>query len=294
MQGGGNTMSQELTNKAMLVRLSISQWTAKKYDKKVSKEVAAQYGTAQDRGRYNKVLVAKAELERISKAAGAARTFHYQQTLPWSDDGARILPSANYLHYTQEMRELHSEFEKAVSTFIDNYPSLVADARWQLNGLFNQEDYPPEHRIGRKFAIAVTVDPLPAAADFRVDLQGDEVARIKADIEARSKQATTAAMADLWTRLHDVVSKMAERLGTKDAIFRDSLVENVNELVDLLPRLNLTGDARLDAMRQEVVHKLTRYDAQTLRDSTVARTETARAAEDILQAMSGYCDMKAA
>jgi hypothetical protein len=293
-QIGGNTMSQELTNKAMLVRLSISQWTAKKYDKKVSKEVAEKYGTEQDRGRYNKVLVAKAELERINKAAGAARTFHYQQTLPWSDDGARILPSANYLNYTQQMRELHGEFEKAVATFIDNYPSLVADARWQLNGLFNPDDYPALNRIGRKFSIDVTVDPLPTATDFRVDLNLDEVARIRKDIEARSTAATETAMADLWTRLHDVVSKMAERLGTKDAIFRDSLVDNVAELVDLLPRLNLTGDARLDAMRREVADKLLVYEPETLRKDGGARKETARAAEDILAAMSGYCDVKAA
>jgi hypothetical protein len=287
-------MSQELTNKAMLVRLSISQWTAKKYDKKVSKEVADKYGTDQERGRYNKVLVAKAELEKINKAASAARTFHYEQTLPWQDDGARILPSANYMHYTQAMRELRREFENAVSTFIDNYSSLVDDARWQLNGLFNANDYPALNRIGKKFAFEVKVDPMPTAADFRVDLQATEVDRIRQEIEHRATQATNEAMQDLWNRLHDVVSKMAERLGTKDAIFRDSLVENVHDLVDLLPRLNLTGDARLEALRQEVAAKLTRHGPQTLRENRQARRETARAAEDILQAMAGYCDVKAA
>ena len=122
----------------------------------------------------------------------------------------------------------------------------------------------------------------------------DEVARIRKDIEARSTAATETAMADLWTRLHDVVSKMAERLGTKDAIFRDSLVDNVAELVDLLPRLNLTGDARLDAMRREVADKLLVYEPETLRKDGGARKETARAAEDILAAMSGYCEVKAA
>jgi hypothetical protein len=101
-------------------------------------------------------------------------------------------------------------------------------------------------------------------------------------------------MEDCWTRLHGVVSSMAERLSDPEKIFRDSLVENVVELVDLLPRLNLTGDSRLEDMRQVVAKKLTRHDPQTLRENQHVRKETAKAAEDILQAMAGYCDVKAA
>ena len=281
-------MAQELQDKAMLVKLSISQWTAKKLDKKVTAEVARNYGTDEDRGRYNKVLIAKGELDKITKAVSAARAFHYANTLPWGDDGSRILPSANYLAYAQAMAKLRNDFDLAVETFVANYPDLVDQARRELNGLFRVEDYPSYSRIKAKFSFQVGIDPIPSAADFRVQLQDADVERIRQDIQTRAEAAQQDAVQDLWNRLHDVVSRMAERLGTPYAIFRDSLVGNVSELCDLLPRLNLTGDPQLETMRREVADKLTKHDPQTLRDNQYARKDTAKAAEDILTAMAGY------
>lgn len=65
--------SAALANKAMQVRLSISQWSARKYDRKVSSEVASKYNTDNDAGRYNKVLIAKDAIVKIQKIANAAR-----------------------------------------------------------------------------------------------------------------------------------------------------------------------------------------------------------------------------
>ena len=281
-------MASNLSDKAMLVKLSISKWSARKHDKKVSREVAASHGTAEDRGRYNKVLVAKEALQAIQKAESAARTYHYDNTLPWKDDGARILPSANYLPYTQEMRELKAEFDCQVTEFLANYPSLLSQARYDLNGLFNEADYPDGFKIQKKFSFDMEIDPMPTAADFRVNLQSDEVGRIRDEIEVRLNRAQDDAMRDLFTRVYDVVRHMADKLGTPDAIFRDSLVTNVQDLVDLLPRLNLTGDPKLDALRDEVADKLLGYGAEDLRRNQFARKETAQAAQDILAAMAGY------
>ena len=41
----------DLTSRAMLVELQVSQWTARKYDRKVSNEVAEQQGAEHDMGR---------------------------------------------------------------------------------------------------------------------------------------------------------------------------------------------------------------------------------------------------
>jgi hypothetical protein len=287
-------MSTILSEKAMLAKLSISKWSARKHDKSVSQEVARNHGTDQDRGRFNKVLVAQEALKAIQKADGAARTYHYTNTLPWKDDGARILPASNYMEYTAEMRRLKSEFEAAVNDFFYAYPALIEQARYDLNGLFNSEDYPSADRIGRKFGFEVEVDPLPTALDFRVELQREEVARIRERIEERLQAAQTLAMGDLFTRLYDVVKHAAEKLNDKTAIFRDSLITNIQDLVDLLPRLNLTDDPRLETLRQEVSAKLLGYDPEDLRKNQFARKETAQAANDILAAMAGYTDAQAA
>lgn len=277
-----------LSDKAMLVRLSISQWTARKYDKRVSAKVAEEYQTGADVGRYNKVLVAEESIKRIGKTATDARTYHYHQTLPWGDDGSRMLPAANYLPYTQRMQEYRQAFEREVVSFIDAYPDLVDDARARLNGMFNAADYPTPGEIGRRYGFDVGVMPLPAAGDFRVNLQAQEVDAIRQDIETRTQQAQAQALRDLWDRLHSAVSAMAGRLSDPDAIFRDSLVGNLVDLCQLLPRLNVFGDSHLETMRQEVESKLCGYKPQDLRDNPTARQQVAKSADDLLGKLEGY------
>ena len=277
-----------LSEKAMLVKLSISQWTARKHDKGISAQVEREH-QAHDAGRYNKNLIAKAALETIQTAAGAARTFHYANTRPWEDEGSRILPASNYLPYTQEMRKLQAIFDTEVSRFLASYDSYVDQARIRLNGMFNAKDYPRADQITNAFKFSVDVSPLPEAADFRVSIGDAEAARIRADIQARNDAAHAAGDRDLWNRLHTAVSHVAEKLGDPEAIFRDSLIENVRELCDLLPRLNVTGDPELDRLAREANSKLTAAGPKWLRESPDKRAQTAQEARAILDAMAAYC-----
>jgi hypothetical protein len=291
-----------IKDKAMLVNPHICMWTARKHDRKISDEVAAQHNAQHDAGRYNKLLIAKAALAEITRAAGAARAFHVENTVPWADDGARMLPAENYFAYTTTMRELRGSFEAAVAKFCDGYPQYVADARVRLNGMFDEKDYPTAAQINARFAFDVVISPLPDASDFRVSLGEAEETRIRSEIEDRVNAALDGAVRDLWQRVHDCVAHIAERLRAykverdpdtgKDKVsnpFRDSLVTNLRDLVDLLPRLNLTGDPSLAAMRDKLAAQLAPHEPQALRDSEALREQVARTAEDILRDMAGYC-----
>ena len=301
MQREGETMNNntayekaDLHNRAMLIKLSISQWSARKFDKKITHETNQRYGTDDTAGRYNKALVAREAIKKIEKKANAARTFHEHNTLPWSDHGFRLLPSENFLEYSKDMRKLKSEFFYEVHSFINDYPALVDQAKELLNGMFDPLDYPAPDTIENKFSFDTSIYPLPIAEDFRVSLQQDAIEEIKHDIESRFEAAHNTAMIDLWERVHKNVAAMAERLTGKDAktgkekTFRDSLVNNLIDLCDLLPRLNIANDHNLDTMRRNIESKLLAHDPQTLRDDSTARQETAQAANDILAAMAGY------
>lgn len=75
----------------MIVTLNVSCWTARKQDKKVSAEVEASHN-AKDAGRYNKLLIDKHHLDPLTNWAGQIRATHYKMTLPWMDNGGRLLP----------------------------------------------------------------------------------------------------------------------------------------------------------------------------------------------------------
>ena len=288
-------MTNILSSKAMLASLRITQWTARKIDKKVTHETNSAHGASADAGRYNKALLAKDALASMLAISNAARTEHYAKTLPWLDDGARILPAMIYQDYANKMREYRESFEKAVAGFVSDYPSFVNDARNRLNGMFNESDYPTAQSIAAKFSFGVGLQQIPEANDFRVDVGNEQARAIKADIEARAMEALQNATNDAWKRIAETVGHMSAKLSefkpasrTEKAIgiFRDSLVENVKELVGILPAFNLSNDARLTDICNRMQQDLCSYDADDLRNSDLLREKVKAQAQAILSDVS--------
>src|SRR3981189_306238 len=89
-------IASPLSRKATLIGVDISQWTARKLDKRVTEKVNREHGASEDAGRYNKLLIEAKRLEAINSLVGQARRLHYSMTKPWCDEGLRILP--NVLH----------------------------------------------------------------------------------------------------------------------------------------------------------------------------------------------------
>ncbi len=81
-----------LSDRALLVQLTISQWTARKYDKKATQEVATTFNTSKDAGRYNKSLLPMNDyLDRVHKKTTHIREKFYKNTLPWGMEGTMML-----------------------------------------------------------------------------------------------------------------------------------------------------------------------------------------------------------
>jgi hypothetical protein len=118
---------------SMLVDLNISVWTGRKLDKRVSDEIDQAKNTRTRAGNYNKHLLAGSDkLDAVQKIAGAIRTWHYEQTLPWSDGGSRLLPMKNFFDYKASLNSFRSQFEQAVEDLLVAYPELVSASAFQL------------------------------------------------------------------------------------------------------------------------------------------------------------------
>jgi hypothetical protein len=278
----------------MLCSLSIGQWSARKHDPEVSEEIAARHGAQSDVGRYNKILLPPQALAEIKRIAGEARREHYFMTLPWDDAGYRVLPAAVYLDHAAKLREYARQFDGAADAFAATFDELVRDSRLRLGGLFRPEDYPSAGDIRLKFSFETKVMPLPDASDFRVSLGDEETKRIQRQITATVEASLMIASRELWQRLYEAVSHMAERLSAYKVSesgvehpFRDTIVTNLVRLVDVLPKLNVTGDPELERMAEEIRRSLL-VDPAELRKSEASRNETARAAAAIAQQMAGY------
>ena len=276
-----------LNDRALLVQLSVSQWTARKYDKKVTNEVASAHGTTTAAGRYNKSLLPMNDyLDRVHKKTTHIRTKLYENTLPWGIEGTMMLPTSNYLQFMTDFRKEKGEWQYLVNEFVSNYDQLRLDAKRLLGSLYDDADYPDETDVARKFKMDMAIFPVPST-DFRVAIASDELTRIQQDVEKRIADAQTTAMKEVWDRLYDRVKHMAEKLADPKAIFRDTMVENTKELCALLPRLNFMDDPNLEQLRQQVEASLLKHP-EALRNDPDLRRDTAAEAKAIMDKMSVF------
>jgi hypothetical protein len=198
------------------------------------------------------------------------------------------------MEHTEKMRELSNLFTPAVEALGQQFGQLVEEAKVRLGGLFRPADYPAPEELSSKFSFETKVMPLPDAGDFRVSLGDEEKERIKRQITAAVEASLQVASRDLWQRLYEAVTHLAERLQayqvTEEGVehpFRDSVVTNLVRLVDILPKLNVTADLELERLATQVRASLL-VDPQELRKSESVRSETAKAATVIAQRMAGY------
>jgi len=279
----------KLDEKALLVTLAVSQWTARKKDKAATADIIAQAGAVHSAGAFNKALLPdNVALKTIHQKTTSIRTKFYKNTLCWGLQGVQLLPSKNYMNFSTEFRQDKADWEKLVAVFCDDYENKMQTAQQQLGGLHNPDDYPSVHEVRNKFRMKMHVTPVPSN-DFRVQAVDDaEIERIRQDMKAEADAFMAEAMQDLWQRLYTPVKLATEKLVDPRSIFNDSLVGNLREICELLPRLNVTDDPDLEAMRQLVEGKLAHYHPDNWRNDPDLRKDVAVDAKDIMDKMGAF------
>ena len=277
--------SGSLADRALLVSISISQWVGRRVDQAATETANNAHSATSEAGKYHKKLLPGAkELGEISSIASQVRKYFYEQTLPWMNDGSRIIASKNFMEFSAQMRKFKSEFETASKSFVKEYPRLKLEAAKKLGGLYSAEEYPSDQEIGDRFGLDVTYLPLPDEKDFRTGISDNE----KKIFLKKMREVENAAIKDCYERLHEVVKTAAAKLSSPNAIFRDTLIENINEIVNLLPKLNVSDDPGLEKMRREVSSIVKGITPDTLRENADERAKASKQLKEIEDRMGAF------
>lgn len=287
-------MNQEVTSissSSVLVDLNIAMWTARKNDKRVSEEIDIAKNTKAKSGNFHKKLFAgNNALDEMQKFVTQVRTYHYNNTLPWSDAGTRLLVMGRFMEYNTKMREFESEFDALKQKFLENYNAMISTSAFTLGELFNREDYPNPDVIAHKFYFKYEYMPVPQSGDFRVDISNEGIQELVGRYESQFETRVKTAMQDAWTRLHECLTRMSERLDYQEdkdkKIFRDSLVDNAIELIDMLKCMNITNDPELERSRVQLEKAMFGVSAKELREEVDTRSHVKAEVDDILKRMS--------
>lgn len=257
---------------SMLVEFNASVWTARKLDRKVSDEVVASKSAgSKAAARVNKNLLAgRPELDVIQNHVTAVRNYVYDNTLPWSDSGLRLLPTIRFTAFNARMQDEENTYWDLCKSFVTVYPSLITAQAMALGDMFKREEYPAPDTIAHKFGFSVNYMPVPTAEDFRVDVGNDAQRELQDKLTALADERVSKAMDDVRLRIKSHLERMVDRLGVdvvagdaKPRRFHDSMIEGGFELCDLVKGLNVVGDTDLEAARASLEQCLAGVSVRT-------------------------------
>jgi len=292
-----------LTQKAMLTSLNIKLFGMEKIDYIATRSSNQHLGTSNSAGKYKKTLVSRYDISEVLKITDNARTYHRKNTAPWDKD-YRLLPSARVMEYTNEMRDFKKKFEKAVKNIENKWDSIIYKQNQRLGPIFRPSEYPfvttdKNEKNGYK------VDPNPDLSNYYhwdhemttipskenlhliIDLEKETIKEIEEQMEKKENEKVENVKSDIINRLIDPVKNMADICLNDKKVF-PSLTKNIEKTVDILNDLNVTKDADIDKMLQEVSIQLTGFTSGQIRNDKRLKVDLGMKAKIISDKMGSY------
>lgn len=305
---------QSLRDLAVLVAVSFGAYSPRSIDKAETKKINDHNGA---KGTPHRVIRDRLSgtkageiLAEIMTAQAEARRLFYERTVPWDDSGRRMAANDAAHDLLIELRRHQGIINAKVSAFVNAWPNAETEARAVFNGGWKDE-YTADYRIApeemrRKFKAQIELESLPNAQDLRLAAPDALLQEMIKQAETAITERFEAGCKDAHRRLYEAIQHIHDKLADPKAVFRDSLIGNLSELLDLLPAINIGKDPELTRIAQSAQKKLLAFDlpatlaglpeatasteslAQRLRDDKSHRANAAKAANDILADMRAY------
>jgi hypothetical protein len=272
----------------MFVRLNTSMFTGRVKDEEVSQEVSSMKNADEKSGAWWTYLIPKHATKSIWAARTLCRKLHLNMTLPWNDDGSRILPSELFMDYTQKMRAAKAQYDEAVEAFLTEYPTIRSTAKDRLGKLWKDQTLPSTDELRERFRVGTVFYPLPDTGDFRVDLPAADIHEIQRQMEEQVGQVMKTAMMDVWNRLRELIVKVNDTMKEPEKVFRDSLFTNLQEFCELVPKLNIVGDNNLEEARTAIVTMLKGLKPEEIRADKKKRKTVSKNAKQVLDKIDDF------
>jgi hypothetical protein len=281
----------EIHTKAIRIHLLWGYWRPEKTDKAITATTNQSLGVASGRGHYDKQIFSPEFMKGLREHTSKTKAYYYSHTLPWEDKVARLISTRTVEEVSIQLNRAVTQYEEILRQTVGDenaYESAIYDQRIYMGSAWNYGDYPRREAFMNKYHASLSILPLVTTTDLRCELSDALKQQIIISVERDMEERFRLAMADCWKRLYEPVKKMAETLADPKQAFRDTLVTNVREVVDVMPELNILNDPKLNEMVARVRDTLAFVEPDDLREDLFDRAEYAKKADelaDILNSM---------
>lgn len=289
-----NTPDLDLSAAGMLVHVQVRLWSARKLDRAQTAKTNKAANATADASRVNKHLLANADaaLKKVQRKGNEIRAFIESQTLPWDNAGYRLLSNARAITVIGDIARLDAEFKQAVDDFVTEYPVLRAQAVANLGDMGDDSDYPQPDQVRAKFGVEITWAPIASTFGSSRPAMPDAIAAIwENQYSQKMRKHQDEATRNALLRLQENLQRYSDRLTVVDGKtgrWTDTMVEHLNDTLDLIASLSLYHSPEVAALIDDVRLNIARYSPTDLRGSMAAAASAKSEADFVLQRMASY------
>ena len=274
-----------IQSSSVLIEFSVTKPTFSRKDKEETAALIQKTGaSSKQAGQVTKKLFAGCdELTEINNFVNNKRTVHTRATRMWGEFGLRLVPTAKWFDYHKMMTGFSVEFYELVDVFVDWYANEHEVIKDWLGTMYDASMYPTPENLRGMFAWRLRyptwsdygsdmiTDMLDSHRDMLIDLSAETAVLMEQDMHK-----------EFYSRLNEPLRNMSEKLsdlGDKKQTFRNTLIDNVLDIVSLVRIGN--QDTNMLALCDDLEKTLGNIDCDALRDSNYLRSETKTKVDDV-------------
>jgi len=232
----------------------------------------------------SKEIFESKDLQAISAMHGAIHTYLKSRCLPSPfKHGVYLIRLSLVTEVMEELDQYEKKISDLIEAFLEFYGKIYvqrhdqkSEMRTRLGSLYNPGDYPAPATLKSAFKFETQLWEIgtPGALSTVSRALYEREKRKMDNVWEQAKEQITQV---LMTELRDMTSRLTERLtpnedGTKK-VFRDSLIGNLQEWLDVFKRRALTDDQELIDVVEKARQLIAGVDAKTLRTDEESRKD---------------------
>ena len=273
----------DLCQNACLIRVTVSAWSAREKSPEAGRNAAQAGGADEDYvDSYIRHVAKDHPLKKaVDQKANEVRNW-IKDNLSFWNTGVRLCTNLQYDSVMKELRKMKAEFMQTVDDFFVGLPQMEAMAAVK-QGTYSGK-FPAKSVLEERFAFEIEVSAIADPNDIRLKHVSASVAK---EIEecTRSSQAkqVTEVMTRLATKVEATIQNFIGQMGKPKQGYHKTAVENVLELAELIPQLNLTADPEINAIARKIGESFADVSVQELKEDPELREEVTKEATSLLE-----------
>ena len=279
-------VAPSIASSALIVNLSRSVPDLVKNDPEAAKALAriknADVGAVTAR----KSLIDSPALKDLQRLSREIYQWHIKNTVPWGDLGQRLKDNAGLIDYRNTMNKFELQFEALANKVVYEYPACCARAQNRLGDLYDPALFPSVEELRRKMSLRVTYEPIADPSNFIVQI-GDQAAE---EMKKQYNEVLSSRMEGIsnyiYEKLREPLTNLVKRIDYEadDAPtgFRNTIVDNVMQIVELMGTCNFNNDPKIDRLKRELRNALKGVTPDALREDSGLRRHTKQEVQKII------------